>query len=93
MKQLNFAPVNDGEKAIIEKSLARNNEKAADGWYKNLKSTYVQQGNFLIALLSDGKIIRVGVAKRCPRDKDSLEIALNIALTRAARAYPVKVER
>lgn len=88
-----FVPINEDERAIIEKSLERANQKPNKGWFKRLKSAYLVQGNFTIALLTDGKGLCAGVSKRCPRDKDMVDTALTISLARAARVYPVFIGR
>lgn len=50
------------------------------------KVDYVQQGNFMVAVLHDGIGISIGVAKRNPStDQDCPAIACKIALHRAVK--------
>lgn len=58
----------------------------------NMRVSYLHDGNFTVALVrSDGGGLRVGVAKRNPRDGANPAIGERCALVRAFRAKAITV--
>lgn len=72
------------EMEIVAKAYKRKKMFLHKSQLDNMKSLFLEQGNFIIAMLRDGENLYIGVAKRNPKDKDNVKIGCTVALFRAA---------
>lgn len=87
-----FRPLTSKELDMAETIAKRDGVPAWVAAHLNkLSVAYVYQGNFTIALITDGVGIGVGVAKRNPVDEDNQAVGQARAFVAAARADAVNI--